>query len=210
MAPSGEPAPLIVTEGSGEDQRTADRAELTLSFLGRGPDRAAAVADLGSRLVAARDPLGRPALQVRHRRLQVCTEWRGKRPRGCAAREHLELLVTDLTTLEELLGALLGAEPEGLHGPRWTLADAAEAIRVAQRGAVDDARRRAQGYAEALGGRLGALLRLDEAPDHGRPVLMAARAVEGDLDADVRDLGLEPEPVRTTARCTTTWTLLPP
>jgi hypothetical protein len=32
-------------------------------------------------------------------------------------------------------------------------------------------------------------------------------AVRAEAAPDVRDLGLEPEPVRVTARCTTTWEL---
>jgi hypothetical protein len=36
---------------------------------------------------------------------------------------------------------------------------------------------------------------------------MRAAAAEGGPDVDVHDLELEPEPVRVTVRCTTTWGL---
>ncbi|HEV7933296.1 MAG TPA: SIMPL domain-containing protein, partial [Actinomadura sp.] len=82
------------------------------------------------------------------------------------------------------------------------------ALAAAQREAVRDARRRAEGYAAALGGRLGALRRLSESDGRGVPMMaMRAAAAEGGPDVDVHDLELEPEPVRVTARCTTTWVL---
>jgi uncharacterized protein YggE len=72
---------------------------------------------------------------------------------------------------------------------------------------VADARDRAEGYAAALGGTLGALRRLSEAPEHvAAPAMM--RMARAEAAPDVRELGLEPEPVRVTAHCTTTWELL--
>ncbi len=94
-------------------------------------------------------------------------EWRGNRITGCRAGEDLALLVHDLTVLEDVLSALVGAEPTDLQGPTWTLADPSAARLEAQRRAVADARERAEGYASALGGRLGGLRTLSEAPDHG-------------------------------------------
>jgi uncharacterized protein YggE len=146
---------------------------------------------------------------VRSRRLWVQNEWHGNQVVGCRAGEHFELLITDVAVLETALSALVGAEPNDLQGPRWVLADAAAALREAQRNAVADARTRAEGYAAALGRTLGPLLRLSEAPDHGAPVGYRTRMMAAESAApDVRDLGLEPEPVKVTARCTTTWLLL--
>ena len=202
-----ETGPEIVTEGAGWHEQQADRAELEVSFSVAGKNRTAAVADLGKRVAAASPALDRPGLTVRHRRLWVRNEWRGNRITGCRAGEDLALLVHDLTVLEDVLSALVGAEPTDLQGPTWTLADPSAARLEAQRRAVADARERAEGYASALGGRLGGLRTLSEAPDHGGGVYrMAARAEAA--GPDVRDLGLEPEPVRVTVRCTTAWTLL--
>ncbi|MHA6797185.1 SIMPL domain-containing protein [Pseudonocardia bannensis] len=208
IAPAAAEAPEIVTEGTGWDEQVADRAELDVTFSATGRDRASAVRDLGKRVAAAEPALSTPGLTVRSRRLWVHTEWRGNRPSGCRASEDLALLVTDVAVLEELLNALVSAEPAALNGPRWTLADPSAALRSAQRRAVSDARERAEGYAAALGGRLGPLRRLSEAAEHGAPIAyrMAARAEDA---VDVHDLGLEPEPVRVTARCSTAWTLLP-
>lgn len=196
-------SPEIVTEGSGWHEQLGDRAELDIGFSAVARNRSDAVRDLGRRMAAAAPVLDR--LTVRHRRLRVHNEWRGNRVVGCRAGEDVALVVTDVTELEDALAALVGAEPTDLQGPRWVLADPAAAHREAQRRAVADARRRAEGYAEALGGTLGPLLRISEAPEHAAP--MAYRMRES-AAPDVRQLGLEPEVVRVTARCTTTWVLL--
>jgi uncharacterized protein YggE len=138
----------------------------------------------------------------------VHNEWRDNRVVGCRAGEHLALLVTDVTALDAVLSALVGAEPTDLQGPTWVLEDPAAAQREAQRRAVADARDRAEGYAAALSGTLGPLLRLSEAPEHApMDYRMATMATAESAGPDVRALGLEPEPVRVTARCTTTWAL---
>jgi uncharacterized protein YggE len=198
----------IVTEGSGWYEQLADRAELNVEFRGTGRDRAAAVAELGRNVAAAEPALTLAGLTVTHRRLAVHDEWRGKRVVGCGATEHLGLRIVDVTALEQVLNALVAAEPAGLDGPRWLLSDPAAARLAAQERAVADARDRAEGYAAALGGTLGPLRRLSEAGDPGvAPVAFRLARAEA-AAPDVRELGLEPEPVRVTVRCTTTWELL--
>ncbi|MCO1656915.1 SIMPL domain-containing protein [Pseudonocardia humida] len=203
--------PEIVTEGSGWHEQTADRADVDLTYTASARTRADAVRELGRQVAAAEPHLGHRAVQVRHRRLWVHNEWRGRRVVGCRAGQEISLRLTDVAALEEVLSALIGTEPSGLNGPRWLLDDRASALREAQRRAVEDARHRAEGYAEALGGRIGALLLLSEAAEHG-PVAYRAMDMAESGGAgggpDVRDLGLEPEPVRVSARCTTRWTLI--
>jgi hypothetical protein len=201
-------APEIVTEGSGSHEQVADRAELGVGYAGSGRDRAAAVADLGSRVAAAATAFGLRGVTVLHRRLHVHDRWRGDRVVGCRAGEDVVLRVDDVGVLEELLVALVGSEPATLNGPSWALADPSAARRTAQHRAVADARDRAEGYAAALGGTLGALLRLSEAGEPGSPVAFRMAGAEvAAAGQDVHELGLEPEPVRVTARCTTTWEL---
>jgi uncharacterized protein len=201
------PVPEIVTEGSGWYEQLGDRAELEVGFTAVARTRSDAVRDLGRRVSNADAALTHPGLQVRHRRVWVHNEWRGNRVVGCRAGEHISLLVTDVTRLDAVLSALVGAEPTDLQGPRWVLADPAAAQREAQGRAVTDARTRAEGYAAALGGTLGPLLRLSEAPEHAAPMTYRTAARES-AAPDVRALGLEPEPVRVTARCATTWAFL--
>jgi uncharacterized protein YggE len=202
----GDDVPEIVTEGSGWYEQLGDRAELDVTFTAVARNRSDAVRELGRRVTAAEPALTQPGLQVRHRRVRVHNEWRDNRVVGCRAGEHLALLVTDVTALDAVLSALVGAEPTDLQGPTWVLEDPAAARREAQRRALADARDRAEGYAAALGGTLGPLLRLSEAPEHAA---MAYRTSAAESSGpDVRALGLDPEPVRVTARCTTTWALL--
>jgi uncharacterized protein len=199
----------IVTEGNGWIERTADRAELSVSFEARGRKRSAAVEALGARVATAEKALGLAGVTVLSRRVWVHNEYRSGKPSGCRATESIQVRVTDVAVLEEAMSLLLGSEPASFHGPSWSLAEPEAVQAEAQRKAVEDARRRAEGYAEALGGRLGPLVRLSEAAEHGGGApMMAMRARMAEAAPDVSDLGLDPEPVRVSARCTTTWTLI--
>jgi uncharacterized protein YggE len=203
-------APEVVTEGSGWYEQVADRAELSIGYAGTGRDRTSAVTELGKRVAAAEAAFALPGVSVLHRRLSVHDQWKGNRVVGCRATEDVALRLDDVTALEDVLAALVRSEPASLNGPTWDLVDPTAVRRAAQERAVADARDRAEGYAAALGGRLGALRRLSEAPDHGgSPRDMRMMAARAEMAApDVRELGLEPEPVRVTAHCTTSWDLL--
>jgi uncharacterized protein YggE len=202
-------APEIVTEGSGWYEQVADRAELQVGYAGTGRDRASAVAELGKRVAAAEPAFGLRGVGVQHRRLAVHDQWRGHRVVGCRATEDITLRLDDVGALDEVLAAVVAGEPATLNGPNWQLTDPAAACRTAQARAVADARDRAEGYAAALAGRLGALLRLSEVAGGGmEPRAFAMAAMGREAAPDVRELGLEPEPVRVTVRCATSWELL--
>ncbi len=198
----------IVTEGSGEAEAIADRAELSVQFSATGRQRAAAVRALGQQVAAAEPLFELPGVEIVHRRLAVYTDWRNNRRVGSVASEDVALRIVDVGVLENLLDRLIAAEPANLFGPRWSLSDPSAPVREAQRAAVADARRRAEGYADALGGRLGRLVRLSEAAEGPPVVLRTAMAVStGVAEVESRQLGLDPEPVRVAVRCTTTWEL---
>ncbi|MGH3979455.1 MAG: SIMPL domain-containing protein [Pseudonocardiaceae bacterium] len=201
----------VVTRGSGEHEQIADRAELQVTFAASGVNRTAAVAELGSRVLPMEPVFGTEGVELRSRRMAVHSTWEGKRCTGCRAQLSVTLRVHRLGALEGLLDAVVTAEPESVHGPSWQLADDTGAVAVAQRHAVADARRRAEGYAAALGARLGPLQSIS---DTGAERPMARMAVEhAGHDStpsgppSVADLGLEPTPVTVTATCTTVWTL---
>lgn len=201
--------PEIVTEGTGWFEQPGDQAELDVGFTATARNRTDAVGELGRRLRAIDVPLI-AAQTVRHRRLWVHNEWRGNRVVGCRAGQDIGLLVPDVSALEEVLAVLVGAEPTDLQGPRWVLRDATAAQREAQRRAVANARERAEGYASALGGRLGPLRRLSEASEFGGGPVAFRMAAQDSSAPDIRDLGLGLglEPVRTSVRCTTSWYLI--
>lgn len=202
--------PEIVTQGTGTFEQLGDQAELDVSFSAVAATRTAAVGRLGALLGVLDEPLVAEA--VRSRQLWVHNEYEDKgKITGCRAGQSVWLLVRDLGRLEELLSLLVAAEPTGMDGPRWGLSDNAAGLREAQQRAVADARQRAEGYAEALGGRLGALRLLTDGHHGGPGGGYGARAVALSFDGgapDIRQLGLEPEPVTISASCTTTWELV--
>lgn len=200
--------PEIVTHGTGTFEQLGDQAELVVSFSAAAPTRSAAIGQLGGLLGVLDEPVVAEA--IRFRQFWVHNEYEhngkaGQKIIGCRAGQNIRLLVRDLGRLEELLGVLVAAEPASIDGPRWRLRDAAVGLREAQQRAVADARQRAEGYAEALGGRLGALRLLSDARhDHGHAVGLGF----GGGAPDIRELRLEPEPVEISVTCTTTWELL--
>jgi uncharacterized protein len=203
-----------MTRGSGEHEVTADQAEVRTAFTANASDRAGAVTALGERVDRVDAVLQRDGVQVRRRSLHVGDRWDRRRRVGSTAQVQLVLRITDLAVLDDLLAELFSAEPEWLDGPQWSLVDETAAVREAQRRAVVDARARAEAYAEALGGRLGALIKLsDEGAERPYPVVRgAAMTFAADTAAvgreSVQQLGLTPEQVTVRANCTASWALL--
>ncbi|MGW0517813.1 SIMPL domain-containing protein [Crossiella sp. NPDC003009] len=199
-----------MTKGTGEVERTADRAQLWVSFTASASDRSEAVALLGQRVAGVEPLLEQDGVEVRSRRLSVQPNWQGDRQVGASAEQHYQLRVADRAALERVVAALVAAEPSALNGPDWELRDQAEATQEAQVLAVADARRRAEGYASALGVRLGPLLRISDGEDtHYAPMARAGGyAMAAEAGSAVQALNLEPQPITVTARCTTTWSLL--
>jgi uncharacterized protein len=192
----------IVVDGVGSVERPGDRAHLDAHVSVVAPTRDEAVRALGRRVGGLADPL--VASAVRRRSVGVHEEYAdGKVVTGFRATEFVELRVDDPADLDAVVGALIGAGPSWLNGPRWSLRDESAARREAQALAVADARERAAAYADALGVRLGELVRLADST--------AAWAQEaGGLamgPSEVGALRLDPAPVAVTARCTLSWTV---
>jgi hypothetical protein len=150
---------------------------------------------------------------VLSRRLSVHDVWRDARRReGAQATQSYLVRITDVTELDDLLAALVGSEPTGIDGPTWTLADDTEPTREAQHAAVADARAKADGYADAVNGRLGPLLQVTDGSTshHHQPMFAVAYKTSRAAAAppNIGDLGLEPQPVTVSAQCTMTWELL--
>jgi uncharacterized protein YggE len=200
----------LVTTGHGEVERTADQAGLLLHYAHRAKDRTAAVNGLTRRIGKVEPVLSRDGVTVRSRRLSVHDVWEGKRRTDAEATQVYSLLLTDLDVCDELVGDLILTEPRSLDGPNWALAEQTAAYREAQAAAVADARVTAQGYADALGARLGPLLRLDDtspgrARPGGGPYFAMARSGQA---PDIAALSLEPQQVTVSAMCSITWELL--
>lgn len=210
LAVLGGGMPEVVTVGTGEHEVIADRAEIQVTFSAEAADRSTAVTRLAQRMAAVEPALAREDVEVRQRSVSVQTQWDKSRA-GCTANELLLLRVSDPAVLDDLLAALFSAEPDWLNGPLWSLSDTRGAMREAQLKAVEDARTRAQAYADALGGHLGALIRLSDTGAE-RPLEMDGARLLSTRGAqvgggDVRQLGLTPGTVTIRATCTAVWSL---
>jgi hypothetical protein len=199
----------VETRGTGQVERIADRAVLQVFYTKRAKDRAGAVAALTERIRTVESLLERDGVQVRDRRLFVRDTWDAKRRSGADANQSYHVQITDLAVLNDLVSDLVLTEPANLRGPSWELADRADTVRQAQHEAVADARRRAEGYAEALGFRLGPLVRITDGPVNPQPAHFMANTRRSPADAagrpDIADLSLEPQLVTVVSTCTTTW-----
>jgi len=199
----------VVTKGTGEVERTADRAQVDVTFEALGAERSEAVSMLNQRISAV-EPLLED-FEVRSRELSVHDNWDNNQRVGSRAQQQYVIWVSDLDKLDGLLADLVQAEPSWINGPSWTLVDDAEAIREAQKEAVADALRRAEGYASALGRRLGPLLRIGDT-DGGAgysPRMSAAASFEMAGPAGMVDqLNLKAQQITVSASCTAAWSLL--
>ncbi|TVT52774.1 DUF541 domain-containing protein [Amycolatopsis rhizosphaerae] len=201
----------VETQGSGQVERIADRALFRVVYTERAKDRAGAVTTLTKRIGPVESLLAGDGVQVRDRRLSVHDTWDVKRRSGAQADQSYLIRITDLAVLDDLVAGLVRTEPASLAGPSWELADRDDAMRQAQREAVAEARRRAEGYANALGRGLGPLLRLRDGLATGQPAPFGANRMPapagGAPRPDIAELSLEPQWVTVAATCTTTWEL---
>jgi uncharacterized protein YggE len=199
----------VVTKGTGEVERTADRAQVDVTFEALGAERSEAVSTLNQR-VSVVEPLLQD-FEVRSRQLSVHDNWDNNQRVGSRAQQQYVIWVSDLDKLDGLLADLVQAEPSWINGPSWTLVDDTEAVREAQKEAVADALRRAEGYASALGRRLGPLLRIGDT-DGGAgysPRIHASASFEMAGPAGMVDqLNLKAQQITVSASCTAAWSLL--
>lgn len=197
----------VVTKGTGEVERTADRAQVDVTFEALGADRTEAVSVLNQRISTVEPLLNE--VEVRSRQLSVHDNWDNNQRTGSRATQQYVIWVKDLDRLDGLLAELVQAEPSWVNGPTWTLVDDTEAIREAQKEAVADALRRAEGYALALGRRLGPLLRIgDTDGEHYAPMARSAHFEMAGAAGMVDQLNLEAQQITVTASCTAAWSLL--
>ena len=199
----------VVTKGTGEVERTADRAQVDVTFEALGAERSEAVSTLNQRISAVEPLLA--DFEVRSRQLSVHDNWDNNQRVGSRAQQQYVIWVSDLDKLDGLLADLVQNEPSWVNGPSWTLVDDTEAVREAQKEAVADALRRAEGYASALGRRLGPLLRIGDS-DGGSgysPQMMRSASFEMAGPAGMVDqLNLKAQQITVSASCTAAWSLL--
>ncbi|RJQ68160.1 DUF541 domain-containing protein [Pseudonocardiaceae bacterium YIM PH 21723] len=202
----------VVTRGKGEVERTADRAQVWVTFSATAADRKLAVKKLADQVTEVERLLVDERFEVRSRGLSVSAAWEDGKQIGSQADQQYQIRVAANGALEELLNGLIAAEPAHVNGPNWELSDPGDAVQDAQYLAVSDARRRAEGYATALGTQLGNLLRISDGDGTSaiapRAYAMGAASAQSFDAPDTTNLNLEPEQITVSAECTAVWSLI--
>jgi hypothetical protein len=200
----------LVVRGKAEVRALPDRAIVQVTIDGEGARREDAYADAARRatavdavLVAYESALDRTttaALLVHPK-----TRWRrGESVRtGWRASRSSVVEVTDVTRLGDLMAELTTAGAQ-LAGPRWQLDPDNAAHTEARRAAAEDARRRAEAYAAALGLQVSGVSWVAEpglrqasadgpygGPPAMRSVALAAAPAGAEADTETIDVSVE-------------------
>lgn len=168
--------------------------DLTLTYLDRSPEAALAeTARRSETLIAILGELGigRERWTTSGVSISEETEWdeptRRQAHRGYRATNRLALRLTDGALIGTLLKEATGRASAAARGPFWSVAPDNPAHDAARQAAALDARRRAEAYAGALGGRIGAILDVTEPGLQPKPVqetgMLAARKFAMAADA---------------------------
>ena len=236
MADATPPSPTAVPYATPEQPRVAVRGEARIEFdaeiariginvSARGKDRRTALEDLTRRNSAALDLVksyGEAVEKLETGAFSVTPELakngRGERVHAYHGRVHITAVLSDFTALGELITRLADLELTHVTGPWWSLRPGSPAHGEARRQAVREAVQRAREYAEAIGGRLSALVELAdigaEAPAPAYAMPAPAGAVRGFAGAAAAQsapaLDLEPKRQTVYAQVNARFTMTPP
>ncbi len=205
-----EPRPIVAVRGSATRAAPPDSYALAVSVEARGPDAAAVNRDLAERFAEVDRALGAGSADVTVARgpLSVRRELRpsdGEPIAEWVARRSLTLTGTDPQRAGDVVGAV-GELVErvtglGIDGPSWRLDDDNAVYGQVQQDAVAEARRRAERYAAAVGGRLGRLVEVADAGTGGAVRMATYLSAPGGLGS----MDFTPEPVEVSATVEARW-----
>lgn len=214
---AGVATPSVTVRGQAAVRTEPDEAMLwiTLTALRDAPGPALAdVSERSEALVALLDELGVSAADRSTTGIGVHEEFdhtqRGRRSLGHRAAAHVGVRFTDPEMIGRAVTRATTEVDAQIDGPRWQIARRNPVRLQAAREAAADARRKAGAYAEGVGARLGALLRLAE-PDlpeldyefSRQPVFLRARA------ASAEPMPIEPGEYEVAAAIDATFALEP-
>lgn len=190
--PNVSMTPMVSVVGTAVLRAEPDEAivVVTLSALKEGPGPALEdVARRNEALVALLDEFGIASADRSTTGVSVHEDFdhtaEGRRSLGHRAASAIAVRLTDLDLIGRLVTRATTELDARVDGPRWQIA-AENPIRLeAARQAAADGQRKAQAYAEGVGARLGALIRLAEPESAAFPrrtgKFIAASAASGDL-----------------------------
>ncbi|MFO7281052.1 MAG: SIMPL domain-containing protein [Thermoanaerobacterales bacterium] len=189
----------IVVRGTGEARALPDRASLRVETTadhktreGAYEARARLAAQVDAVLAEHRNAIGRTTIAASwlrprtrwHRGEDVRTGWRANRT------TFVEVVVLD--ALGEIMAGVVEAGST-VQGPDWQMAPTNPAFDQARRAAAEDARHRAESYAEALGLQLGPVAWVAEpGMRDGGDAPVAASRIEPTAVAGAEALGSDP------------------
>ena len=221
--PYGTPeAPRVAVRGEAHLEADPELARIWITVVSRGPDRRAALDDLGRRNATVLDLVrGYPealasvetgAFSVRP---ELGKNSRSERVRAYHGLVRLTAEFTDFTPLGELATRLADFDFTRVHGPSWCLRPDSPVHREARKQAVREAVLRAREYAEALGTRLAALVEIADTGAEPPALAGYEGASMGSLRRqsgapDPGPLDFEPERQHVYARVNARFTMVPP
>ena len=193
LAQEAEPATMGVT-GIGEVSLAPDMATLRIGVETRADSAAAAVADnneAAQAIIATVKENGVAAEDIQTANFSVSPVYdetsyqrpEGPRIVGYQATNQVVARVRNLDRLPGLLDATVGSGANRIDGLAFGLADDTAALDEARRLAVQDARRKAEVYADAAGVQLGTIRSISETG--GGPLPIYDRAMRAEAAASV-------------------------
>jgi len=182
--------PTLMVTGQASVSVAPDRAEVGVAVESRARTAAQAASDNARVQTAVLDALRRLGVtgaQLQTRSVQVTPEFQypreGGRPTltGYAARNEIQVTLSDLAKIGPVIDAALGQGATQVSGPHFTLANPDSARREALDAAVRKALADAQVMARAAGVRVGRILEMSSqgsagAPEFARPAMMLRTA----------------------------------
>lgn len=181
-----DPISTLTVAGQASVSVAPDRAEVGIAVESRARTAAQASSDNARVQTAVLEALRRSgvtAAQLQTRSVQVTPEFQypreGGRPTltGYVARNEIQVTLSDLTKIGQVIDAALGQGATQVSGPHFTLANPDSARREALDAAVRKALADAQVMARAAGVRVGRILEMSSGgsggtPEFARPVVM--------------------------------------
>lgn len=205
------PDPSITVQGQGRVQAKPDHALLTVEVSTRGQTLQAATTAHRERAQRGAEALRRlqgSGIEIERSTFRLDEERRPQPPGQPPRREEpefravttFELKAVQLDKLDAAISEIAGTGLFEMRGLRFAIDERNPGIDAARRAAVDDARRRAETYAQAASVRLGDILRIEDTePRFPREVAAAAPMMRASVAVT------PPEALTLTANVTITW-----
>lgn len=175
----------ITVRGQSSTLVANDAARLTLGVQATRPTAKAALAAASrqmQRVIGSVKASGVAASDIRTQNISVSrlvTRLKGgrTRPRGYRSSQGIRVIAHDIERTGAIVQRAVGAGATRVSGPEFFVLDPALSYREALALAFDDAKAEAQALAERAGGRLGAVLGIEESTDaEPEPQALAAPA----------------------------------